>query len=584
MRPRPFIKEIAAGALFAGMVQAGSVAADAGGVLDPQTRALQMQQFEEVTTKTILELQPFRSTQTAQGSDGTGYELVALNPGVNSWFLLTVSSEGFWATTRKFHLQLADPEHTSVTLEAGDEPTLLISGEATELRCAPWSGRSPELDDAQYKGLPYAPICDERLFLRNKVRGNQTNREAVAEFLRDHVVFGESLVGLIKGTFYEDAFMNSAPAIEGADAGETVKALGQANLDRTPVLRSSFNFELEGAEDNRVQAGSWYAVRDISGVYASAVQPGMISRDILGRPGETHALDGVERGADVYLVAFDLEQFELGFEPGTEHPRLEWSQRPSAAGGVNWRIPGPDGIDTASPLIRTGMLSPSKTDRVVATFASGFKRAHGAFRATQMASTYAGHHYGFVSEGVVFSKLHPDLSTIFVLDDGSIHMRTWTEEDKALLPRIKYARQNGVPLIEPDPATGEGVPGKQVRSWLGGNWSGSAEAKLRTLRGGACMKTVAGRPFLIYAYFSSMTPSGMARTFQAYGCDYAMLLDMNSQEHTYMAVYSQENGDVTPRHIVRGMASIDSKQRDGTPIPRFVGFPDNRDFIYLLRK
>lgn len=98
------------------------------------------------------------------------------------------------------------------------------------------------------------------------------------------------------------------------------------------------------------------------------------------------------------------------------------------------------------------------------------------------------------------------------------------------------------------------------------------------------MKTVAGRPFLIYAYFSSMTPSGMARTFQAYGCDYAMLLDMNSQEHTYMAVYSQENGDVTPRHIVRGMASIDSKQRDGTPIPRFVGFPDNRDFIYLLRK
>ena len=582
MRPRPFLKRCTAGTIVAAALTTGPVFADAGGVLDPQTRALQMDQYEEVASKTILELQPFRTTLTAMGADGTGYELVSLNPGINTWFMLTVSSEGFWSSTRQFHLELADPKHTSLTLEGGDEPTLVIGGEATEVRCAPWSGGSPELDDAQYKGLPYAPICDERLYLRNKVRGNSTNREAVAEFLRDHVVFGESIVGLIKGTFYEDAFMNSAPAIEGADAGETVKALGSANLDRTPVFQSYFNFTLEGAEDGRVQAGSWYAVRDVPGVYASAMQPGMVSSEILNRSGETHGLDGVERRADVYLVAFDLEQFEMGFEPGTEHPRLEWSPRPSAV--RNWRIPGPDGIDTATPVVRTGMLSPSKTDRVVATFASGFKRSHGAFRATNMATTYNGHHYGFISEGVVFSKLHPDLSTIFVLDDGTIQMRTWSEEDNKLLPRIKYARQNGVPLIEPDPDTGEGVPGAQVRSWLGGNWSGSANADLRTLRGGACMKTVAGRQFLIYAYFSSVTPSGMARSFQSYGCDYAMLLDMNSQEHTYMAVYTQENGDVIPRHIVRGMSAIDSKRRDGTPIPRFVGFPDNRDFIYLLRK
>jgi len=580
--PKTIFKTLAAGALLAGLSPTGQAGADAGGVLDPQTRVQQMQQYEEVASKTILELQPFRQTQTAQGSDGTRYELVALNPEINTWFLLTVSSEGFWSSTRQFHLELADPEHTSLSLEAGAEPALVIGGEATDMRCAPWSGSSPELDDAQYQGLPYAPICDERLYLRNEVRGNQTNREAVAEFLRDHVVFGESLVGLIKGTFYEDAFMNSSPVIVGADAGATVEALGQANLDSTPVFQTYFNFELEGAENGRVQAGSWYEVRDIPGVYASAMQPGMISSEILNRPGETHGLDGVERRADVYMVAFDLEQFELGFEPGTEHPRLEWSPRPSAV--RNWRIPGPDGIDTAAPVVRTGMLSPSKTDRVVATFASGFKRSHGAFRASQMATTNNGHHYGFISEGVIFSKLHPNLATIFVLDDGTIQMRSWTEADNALLPRIRYARQNGVPLIEPDPDTGEGVPGANVRSWLGGNWSGSAEAELRTLRGGACMRTVAGRQFLIYAYFSTATPSGMARTFQAYGCDYAMLLDMNSQEHTYMAVYTQENGDVVPHHIVSGMAAIDSKRRDGTPIPRFVGFPDNRDFIYLLRK
>ncbi|MGP6085458.1 hypothetical protein [Antarctobacter jejuensis] len=571
-------RTLSAAALLAVSTQTTPVLAEAGGKPDAVTLALQMEQYNEVRRKSILEVQPFRYTQSAQSADGTAFELISLNPGVNSWYLLTVSSEGFWGSTRQFHLELADPENTTLSLSSGPEPELVVQGEAGEYRCAPWSGRSPELDEAQYRGLPYAPLCEERVFLRNQVKGNSTNREAVAEFLRDHVVFGESIVGLIKGTFYEDAFMNSGPVIEGADAGETVKALGRAQLSGAPVFQTYFNFDLEGAEGGRVEAGSWYAVRDVPGVYASAMQPGMISNDILGRPGETHGLDGVERRADVYLVAFDLEQFDLGFEPGTDHPRLDWSQRPAAAGGINYRIPGPDGFDNSNPLVRTGMLSPSKTERVAATFASGFKRSHGAFRATNMASTNGGHHYGFVSEGVVFSKLLPDLSTIFVLDDGSIHMRTWTEADAKLLPRIRYARQNGVPLIE------NGVPGAQVRSWLGGNWSGSADADLRTLRGGACFKRAADRNFLIYAYFSSVTPSGMARTFQSYGCDYAMLLDMNSQEHTYMAVYTQENGDVIPHHIVRGMADIDSKRRDGTPIPRFVGFPDNRDFIYLLRK
>ena len=101
---------------------------------------------------------------------------------------------------------------------------------------------------------------------------------------------------------------------------------------------------------------------------------------------------------------------------------------------------------------------------------------------------------------------------VTVLDDGTIGMRTWTEADEELLPSVKFARQNGVPIIEPDPATGKGVPGSLVTSWLGGNWSGSAEADLRTLRGGACMREVDGRQFLIYAYFSTATPSGMGCT------------------------------------------------------------------------
>jgi hypothetical protein len=180
---------------------------------------------------------------------------------------------------------------------------------------------------------------------------------------------------------------------------------------------------------------------------------------------------------------------------------------------------------------------------------------------------------------VTLSRLWPTLATLYMLDDGTVGMRSWTEDDtETLLPNLVFARQNGVPLIE------NGVPGDRVTSWGGGNWSGSGDADLRTLRGGACMRTIEGTQFLIYAYFSTATPSGMARTFQAYGCEYAMLLDMNSQEHTYMALYVQDEDTLDTQHLVRAMEEIDERGSDGARIPRFVSTADNRDFFYLLRR
>ena len=84
-------------------------------------------------------------------------------------------------------------------------------------RCTPWEDAPSALDRATSSGLPYAPICDGRAFVRNEVRGSRTSREAVAEFLRDNVAFGESLVGLIKGSFYEDAYMSSGEVVAGGD-------------------------------------------------------------------------------------------------------------------------------------------------------------------------------------------------------------------------------------------------------------------------------------------------------------------------------------------------------------------------------
>jgi hypothetical protein len=245
-------------------------------------------------------------------------------------------------------------------------------------------------------------------------------------------------------------------------------------------------------------------------------------------------------------------------------------------------LTGPDGIETTLPLVRTGMLSPTEASRVAATFTGGFKRQHGAFRMSDLATVAHGSHYGFVENGVVLSKLQPGLATALVFDDGRVDLRTWTEEDDALLPRTRYARQNGVAILERDglAANRPRLPG---RNWGPGNWSGSADRKLRTLRAGLGLQESQGRQFLVYGYFSSATPSAMARVFQASGCRYAMLLDMNALEHTYMAVYRMQGSRLLTQHLIDGMEVVDGS-KDGQPLPRFVSVADNRDFFYLLRR
>jgi hypothetical protein len=88
-----------------------------------------------------------------------------------------------------------------------------------------------------------------------------------------------------------------------------------------------------------------------------------------------------------------------------------------------------------------------------------------------------------------------------------------------------------------------------------------------------------GRQFFLYAYFSSATPSAMARVFQAYRCRYAMLLDMNALEHTYLAVYRRRGENLLVQHLIQGMSALD-KSEAGQYMPRFLGYADNRDFFY----
>jgi len=75
----------------------------------------------------------------------------------------------------------------------------------------------------------------------------------------------------------------------------------------------------------------------------------------------------------------------------------------------------------------------------------------------------------------------------------------------------------------------------------------------------------------------------MARVFQAYGCRYAMLLDMNALEHTYMALYKRDGDHLHIQHLIEGMNQVD-RTKKGDYILGSLEYSDNRDYFYVLRK
>lgn len=564
---------------------ASAAAAPAPGA-DPAVLAKQWAEYQAVKPKSVLELQPYRQESDATLASGAKLRFVSLNPNVDAWFLASVTPKD-GGTPAAYHLENPFPARQKVAFSGGDAPALQITApDGSTTSCTPWAGDPSELSKAQDAGMPFAPICGGRLYLRNRSVGASSTLESVTDFLRHNVWGGDAIVNFVKDNFYQDAFAQTGKvtgdAAAAPDAGPGHAAVETASAS-APSIAGRTGLVLTGTSGGRMELGAWYPVTDLPGVFASAMEPALIAPEILHGPGKTNPLDKVEARAIDYFVAFDLAKFNIGYAVGTAHPAVDWSPRPPA-NMQNADLPGPDGIGNTKPLVRLGMIDPKLAPLAVATFTGGYKREHGAFHRGPLAEVNAGSHYGFIEEGVILSKLQPGLSTIYVLADGTIGMKTWTAADNAMLPKIRYARQNGVPILETDPATGRGVPGQFVTNWAAGNWSGSAEAQLRTLRGGACMKVTPTTRYLVYGYFSTATPSAMARSFEAYGCSYAMQLDMNALEHTYLALYVHHAGEVHIEHLIPGMAAVDKKGKGGVPLPRFIAFPDNRDMFFLTRK
>jgi hypothetical protein len=556
----------------------------------------QAAEYEAAVPKTIVELQEFRQTSSIRIRSNEGAEgmatLVNLNPTINSWFLLKVAWQG--GSESSYHLENPEPRSRELVLDSKYPFGIELWEGKAQYSCNLFGDASTSsLDQARNSQLIYAPLCDTRVFLRNPVKGHRTSLEAATDFLRNQVWGGEKVIilfhHLLEDTHRETGEMHTeeqggagAVNTEMQSALPLPAAIDPKYADRL-TTPSDLGLALVSTEPAGMRPGAWYSASGNPGIYVSLIEPELIDAVILeSNKATVNALDATEASALCYLVAFDLDHFDLAYALGTEHPSVDWSDH-IQPGIKDPRLLGPDGIGTISPLISTGLIGPEYARRTVATFTGGFKREHGAFKYGEFASKNYGSHYGFLENGVVFSKLQPGLATIFVLDDGSVQMKSWEAQDDQILAKIKYARQNGVPLVEFDERSQSTVPGQLVNRWGPGNWSGSEDMKLRTIRSGAALQWNGKKRFLIYAVFSDATPSAMARVFQAYRCHYGMLLDMNALEHTYLALYRRAGSQLFVDHLINGMSQVEKSDSNG-PVPRFLGYPDNRDFFYVMRR
>ncbi len=558
----------------------------------------QVEQYNKKKRKTVIELQQFRTEssikiKTQKDKQGKA-TLINLNPFVNTWYLLTLK----WDKISRpdiFHLENPFPTDNSFILDPDFPSGIVIeTKDKQQYQCDLWASfPKGELGKARKNVIPFTAMCDNRLYLRNKTKGRKTTLESATDFLRRYVPAGEKITKFVRETLYKDKYAKTSEIIKDKQPAEQDKQQPDHNVPLLPLIDPKYKesylipeelgIPLENSKKNKLLCGQWYHVKNSPGIFVSAIQPKMVSQDIVKKQkGLVKRLDRVEKSALAYLVAFDLDEYDFDFALGTEHPSVEW------ADGIrhsmrNKRLPGPDGIGSIKPLVNTGIVRPDKAKRIAATFTGGFKRYHGAFRRGPLGKRNNASHYGFMEHGVVMSKMQPGLATVIIFTDGIITLKTWQEQDNKLLPTIRHARQNGVPIIQNDLPDQGPRPSIYVVKSLFGNWSGSADGKYRTLRACIALQEYANKRFLIYGYFSSSTPSAIARVLQAYHCTYAMPTDMNALEHTYLAVYDYTGTKFKIHHLITGMKVLDKVVKK-TAVPRFIGIPDNRDFFYIMRK
>jgi hypothetical protein len=538
-------------------------------------------------TNAFLQLQKYREVATASYRDSSTRKatLVNLNSNINTWYILAIDGSDNRTTT---HNILATSDNLRLQLNP-DAPELLIAGHSRDTYSCnigqeiSWVYRSRDK-----RRSTYIPICNHLLFIVIKQDGFRTMKERGAEVLRWLAGdAGEQVINEVKERFFQDKYLVKEQTEELAELTEA--ALNNSPLPRAVLqnryLHSTIPTRHLGLRtrnsEQRLLAGEWYPLENYPDIYTSMITPGMVSREIqASHRDRVNHLDGIEKTATVFLMSFSLNRYTLGWGHGTDHPGVGWSPR---ARNIKKDNPyGPDGFNSMAPLIPIGHVPPFVWPKTIGTFSAGFQKRHGAFKYGKLSTFNKAHHYGFMEHGVLLVSPSEGLASVIMYKDGRVELKRWTAEDNKSLPHIRHLRQNGVPLIHRD-ENGQGIPGIWVRHWSRGNWSGSANKELRAPRGAACLIETPRENYLAYAFFSSATPSAMARVFQSYGCSFAIHLDLNSPGQAYASLFKTRgnDGSIDIELLMKTMHAYMGGDRAS---PRYFIKPDYKDFFYIMKR
>ena len=272
---RPARRLVVVGALAGTLFAAAAAIAEPE--LPPRSPAGQLEAYRARCPKTVLELQPFRSTtrieiQGAAGRRGTA-TLIDLAPQVHAWLLLELA----WSDGQRegpFHLENVVPGHQRIRLEAGFPSGLVLASERGTERCELWSDATSALAAARAGGRVYAPLCGERLYVRNHAVGRKTALEWTTDFLRDYVWQGEEISNFVREHFYQDAFLTTSELVTKKGAAFPELAVEDAPLPARvdpdyggALLRADeLGIELDAAGPE-LEVGRWYRAKGTAGVF-----------------------------------------------------------------------------------------------------------------------------------------------------------------------------------------------------------------------------------------------------------------------------------------------------------------------------
>ncbi len=556
--------------------------------------------------KALLDLQQYKSSMRYDYADERYKQatLLNLNTNVGRWYLLDMVNKRGRSTILNL---LTVHQNITITLDP-TTPLLHISENGKEaIVCSINDEIEPIWRKYRRKKSSYVSICSDRLLMVIHQDGYQRMIEKGAELLRwiggD---IGESIISSVKTTFFKDKYRveEKPKELSSSTIGDNESMENNSTqIKRASIANRYLNTTLDTytlglktqSGEKQLLAGEWYKLKNFSHAYTSIIMPGMVSKDILhSYRDRVSYLNGIERHSMVYLMALDLKKYTLDWGHGTDHPGVGWSPRARNIKRDNRY--GPDGFNSLKPLVTLGHVPPYEWYRTVGTFSAGFQNRHGAFKYGPLSRYDKAHPYGFMDDGVMMTTPSKELATIIIYIDGRVEMKRWTEEDFKHISEMRFIRQNGVPLIYPSytdideeemdtvDTKSRGIPGKWVNNWGGGNWSGSVKVELRTPRGAACILPTPDADYLVYAYFSSATPSAMARVLQSYGCHFAIHLDMNSPGQAYASLFKPNSN---PKKIDSQLLMTDMEGYMGgesAHAPRFLIKPDYKDFFYILRR